>query len=777
MAEPQFEIFDPMAEKNINVSTIDYDSLPISDVEDSNPELPPLPRVPLEFQPIEQEYTEYKENNDIDYNSLVPVDENGYEIRGGDINWDNLEPYNEEAEKTKDLGIWDEAKVKKDLGDLTQYRANIAHQVWTGNMSIDEAKNAVQNRHNEILNKYGITEAPEFSFAKFRSDPLRTVLGETAQMLPFYGEGLKKGAAYSLVTVPIAVGKNAAIGVAAGGTAGSVVPGAGNAVGAGAGGTGGAVLGVIEGINNGMLLGTFHTSIDVEGMNLYLDLREKGIDDNTAKVAGISGGILNGALEVCSFGVMTAPIKGAAKKTAAKMLWDSMKKSPAAQKMFKNAVTYVTKEYFKRMGTEVTTEMLQDVVSNTMTLLAAQADSVETAKPTAEDWKDILTKTGPQTAAAMVLMGLVSTPFDVHNAKVGSVKNSGGEVGTKAEIEQNIKDLSEGKVVNNGDLLLTGGIAYDTVADGESAISELESELDLSNRHVEGMQKEVDVLSKKKNLTEQEKTRLSELKNEIKYENDYQSLLKEEILKTSSQISEKENQKVNRENRKQELQNKIKNKETLTTAEKQELADIAIAEFEEKEKADIDEKSLKAREKELTKNIRDLDDDIENAQIKEDKARAKRTKIEERQDQLQEEIAALEDQNTDLEIALKDTDIEKDRAEIQTTISKNKEKIKALKNNIKDLEKQRISLNEEVENAMKESDALAEKRALLDEERAGIKEGDKIQVKLMEIDPKTGKFKLSRRVLLEKPEGYTERPARRERRERRPRQDEQKSAE
>ena len=62
-------------------------------------------------------------------------------------------------------------------------------------------------------------------------------------------------------------------------------------------------------------------------------------------------------------------------------------------------------------------------------------------------------------------------------------------------------------------------------------------------------------------------------------------------------------------------------------------------------------------------------------------------------------------------------------------------------------------------------------------EEAGIKEGDKIQVQLMEIDPKTGKFKLSRRVLLEKPEGYTERPARRERRERRPRQDEQKSAE
>ncbi len=51
-------------------------------------------------------------------------------------------------------------------------------------------------------------------------------------------------------------------------------------------------------------------------------------------------------------------------------------------------------------------------------------------------------------------------------------------------------------------------------------------------------------------------------------------------------------------------------------------------------------------------------------------------------------------------------------------------------------------------------------------EEAGIKEGDHIKVKLLEIDPKTGKYKLSHRVLIEKPEGYVERPARRERGER-----------
>ncbi len=56
-------------------------------------------------------------------------------------------------------------------------------------------------------------------------------------------------------------------------------------------------------------------------------------------------------------------------------------------------------------------------------------------------------------------------------------------------------------------------------------------------------------------------------------------------------------------------------------------------------------------------------------------------------------------------------------------------------------------------------------------EEAGLKEGDKITVKLLEIDPKTGKYKLSHRVLVPKPEGYVERerrprPERGERRQR-----------
>ena len=55
-------------------------------------------------------------------------------------------------------------------------------------------------------------------------------------------------------------------------------------------------------------------------------------------------------------------------------------------------------------------------------------------------------------------------------------------------------------------------------------------------------------------------------------------------------------------------------------------------------------------------------------------------------------------------------------------------------------------------------------------EETGIKEGDHIRIKLLEIDPKTGKFRLSAKALKEKPEGYVE-PERRERGQRPRRED------
>jgi polyribonucleotide nucleotidyltransferase len=60
-------------------------------------------------------------------------------------------------------------------------------------------------------------------------------------------------------------------------------------------------------------------------------------------------------------------------------------------------------------------------------------------------------------------------------------------------------------------------------------------------------------------------------------------------------------------------------------------------------------------------------------------------------------------------------------------------------------------------------------------EETGLKEGDEIDVKLIGIDEKTGKLRLSRKVLLPKPEGYVERERRpRPERSDRPRRDNKK---
>ena len=62
---------------------------------------------------------------------------------------------------------------------------------------------------------------------------------------------------------------------------------------------------------------------------------------------------------------------------------------------------------------------------------------------------------------------------------------------------------------------------------------------------------------------------------------------------------------------------------------------------------------------------------------------------------------------------------------------------------------------------------------LPDMEASGLKEGDEVEVKLLEVDKKTGKFRLSMRALQEKPEGWVEpqRAPRGERGERGPRRE------
>lgn len=704
----------------MNENDIELEEIDITSLGEVSETLPPLPETAPEYnEDVEynsssnnriQEYgvdtngdvQSYDDN--IDWGSLQPADESGF-ANPQQVDYESLTPYDAGAVPNS---IWDELGVKKDLGGLTEYRGQLARQVSSGKLSLEEAQDMIRRRHSDILNKYGMTEVPEFSFAKFKQNPFRTCFGEAAQMLPFYWNGAKKGAVASLATVPGAIAKNAIIGVATG----SVEPGLGNAI----GGTAGVVKGLVEGVNSGMMIGTFLESMEVEGGNLYMDLREKGISHETAHTMSLAGGITNALLETASFGVLTAPIKGAAKKVTAKLLWKQIQHNPAAKKGIESVIKTCVTEYCKRMGTEVTTEMLQDVTGNVMTLLAAQADSVEDAKPTAADWGAIIKETGPKTAAAMLVMGAIGTPFDVMNAEVGSIKSNGGEfeVATKEEIEANLKYVYEGKqVIVGNSFTLEGRVEYNT-----ANMSELEAEYSESQAKVDEINSAITQLEKKKNLTPEDTAKLEEYKTNLKFEQDYQGLIAEEMGRGSDNQVKRETIKT----RKQELTDKGK-KQKLSPEELAELNDIWIEEEKAKGEKEINESVQKAREQELNKQVRDLDHEIEKAQKREDNARKNRNKIEEQQDANNSKIAELEKENKEIQKALKNTDIEKDVTEMKTTLSKNREMISELKRNNTALEKRRVKLNSEIESAIAEGERLGNERSVLNEERSQLSEG------------------------------------------------------
>lgn len=702
-----------------NNTELSLEPVDITELAGNTDELPPLPPTEPEFNE-DPTYNASSENriqeyvvddkgdvqnydDNIDWGSLQPVDESGF-ANPQEPDYDSLTPYDVGQNPNS---IWDELGVKKDMGTLTEYRGQLARQVASGKLSLEEAQSMIQRRHSDILTKYGMSEVPEFSFAKFKQNPIRACFGEVAEMLPFYWGGTKKGLASSLVTVPGAIAKNAVVGT----IAGTVEPGIGNAI----GGAVGVVKGVVEGVSSGMLVGTFLESMETEGGNLYMDLREKGISHDTAYGMGLAGGITNALLETASFGVLTSPVKGVAKKAAAKLLWKQIEHNPVAKKGIESVVKKCVTEYCKRMGTEVTTEMLQDVTGNVMTLLAAQADSVESAKPTAQDWGAILKETGPRTAAAMLVMGAIGTPFDIMNANVGGAKTTGEfKAGTKEEVEANLKDSVEGKEVITGEnFTLEGRIQYDEVE-----MSELEAEYNESQGKIDVLSKDITRLEKKKNRTAEESEHLANAKTELKYEQDYQGLISEEMERTVNKQTQQETTKT----RKQELTEKGK-KEKLTPEELQELNDIWIEEEKTKGEKEITERTQKARERELNKTVRDLDSKIEKVQKKEDSVRENRNEIESKQDENNKKISELEKENADIQEALKSTDIEGDVVEMKTTLSKNRGLISELKKNNKALEAQRIKLNAEIENAIAEGERLGNERATLNEERSQLSEG------------------------------------------------------
>lgn len=142
----------------------------------------------------------------------------------------------------------------------------------------------------------------------------------------------------------------------AGAAAGSLVGPAGTV----AGGALGATAGVIT------------STASMEAGNLYLDLRNDGVNDETAIPTAIAGGFLNGVIEVVGMKIAAKPFQALAKRLMSEAVSDAIKKPT-----MRAALAAAGKGYLTQVGTEGAEEALQETVIIAGEEIAKAIDGVD----------------------------------------------------------------------------------------------------------------------------------------------------------------------------------------------------------------------------------------------------------------------------------------------------------------------------------------------------------------------------------------------------------------
>jgi hypothetical protein len=142
----------------------------------------------------------------------------------------------------------------------------------------------------------------------------------------------------------------------AGAAAGSLVGPAGTV----AGGALGATAGVIT------------STASMEAGNLYLDLRNDGVNDETAIPTAIAGGFLNGVIEVVGMKIAAKPFQALAKRLMSEAVSDAIKKPT-----MRAALAAAGKGYLTQVGAEGAEEALQETVIIAGEEIAKAIDGVD----------------------------------------------------------------------------------------------------------------------------------------------------------------------------------------------------------------------------------------------------------------------------------------------------------------------------------------------------------------------------------------------------------------
>jgi len=284
------------------------------------------------------------------------------------------------AKKDPTLPEYIKYKITMDKANAT--RGEYGSQAMWGKMDTKQAL-----KKGNSARDYWVKEAGPYSDVEFKRNPFKYVAGEAAQLIPYMissqVEGLKHG---------LTMGGGFAAITAVAGQAGPqatipeeiiTVPAAFSA-----------------GMNTGYHYGIIKNILDREGGGLYLDMVEKGISEDTARMMALAGGTMIGVIELAQFKLLGKPFQ----KGFAKML---------QTKVGRAAISKAMGRYVKTVGMEVPEEVLQEATSLLVETIAAFIDKQPDAMPTKEEWTKRLIETAQKSIAGLAVVALPGGAVDV----------------------------------------------------------------------------------------------------------------------------------------------------------------------------------------------------------------------------------------------------------------------------------------------------------------------------------------------------------------------------
>lgn len=237
---------------------------------------------------------------------------------------------------------------KWQTGQAGLVRGNVGIDVMLGNKQYESVAQDVQlEQLSQSAEKAKIYESHMSAW-----DP-RTFFGNAIESIPFLGEQTKGGVAGGVSGAVVGAGVGAVAGIETGPGEALTIPG-----------------GAAIGWNWGYKGGEFVTASKISAGQMYLDLRDRGFQHDTARNISVAGGAVQGLLATLRINSLSAPVKKAIAAQIAKA---------GAKKVLGGWV----QSYLKEVGIQVSVGELNTITNIVATQTAAALD--HNGKPLTND--------------------------------------------------------------------------------------------------------------------------------------------------------------------------------------------------------------------------------------------------------------------------------------------------------------------------------------------------------------------------------------------------------